>query len=223
MPNFCTKCGKSIKAGGKFCTSCGAGHVAKRQVPPPPPPPPPPRRSSGCGAGCAVGCLVVTIIIALFLALIIGGGYYLLSRFKNAEPGDYFEVDAKSKSEKAISCGSAVSCIDNNLKTCSRATGEAELGEFATAEFEVLGTSGRDCVVFAKIVDIKKLPDGMDMIPEFVLNIIFEDLTMECLIPQTVYKEGMEGVGTYIGENMTEVCKGPLFDMAEKYGVDLEN
>lgn len=219
MPNFCTKCGKPIKPGGKFCVSCGAGSKSKSSALPPPPPP----RRSGRGTGCAVGCLVITLIIVLFLALIIGGGYYFISKFKNAEPGDYFEVDAKSKSEKAVSCGSSVSCIDDNLKTCSRATGEADLSEFAVAEFEVLGTSGKDCVIFAKIVEIKELPEGMNTIPDFVLNIIFKDLTMECLIPQIVYKKGMESVGEYIGENMTEVCEGPLFDMADKYGVDLEN
>lgn len=224
MPNFCTKCGKLIK--GRFCASCGSGAKLRSQAslpPPPAPSPPPPPRRSGCGTGCAVGCLVMVLIIILFLALIVGGGYYFLSKFKNAEPGDYFEVDAKSKLEKAVSCGSVSSCIDDNLKTCSRATGEAELGEFATAELEVLGTSGKDCVVFAKIVDIKKLPEGMEVIPDFILNIIFKDLSMECLIPQTIYKKGMEGIGEYIGDNMTKACKGPLFDMADKYGVDLEN
>lgn len=209
MPNFCTKCGKSIKAGGKFCTSCGSGHVAKKQAPPPPPPPPPPLPPppirSGCGAGCAVGCLVVIIIIVLFLALIIGGGYYLLSKFKGAEPGDYFEVD------------------NEDSKICERIEDEIELGEFATAEFEVLGASGKDCVIFAKIVDIKKLPEGMDVIPDFILKMIFKDLSIECLVPQTIYKKGVESAGEYIGNNLTEACKGPLFDMAEKYDIDLEN
>lgn len=204
-----------------FCTSCDA--TAKpRSKPVSVKHPSPPRESSGCRTGCAIGCLTIVLIIVLFLVMVIGGGYYLMSKLKNAEPGDYFEVDVKSKSEKVVSCGSGSSCIDEILKTCSRATGEIELGEFAMAEFEVLGTSGKDCVVFAKIVDIKKLPEGMDMIPDFILNIIFKDLSMECLIPQAIYKEGMESVGDYVEENVTEICKGPLFDIADKYGIDLE-
>lgn len=212
MPNFCTKCGKASKPGIKFCTSCGGSIKVKtvapppRPVAPPPPPPPPPRRGgSGCGTGCAVGCLIMVLMTILLLALVIGGGYYLISKFKGAEPGDYFEVDNK------------------NSKICERMEDTADLGEFAVAEFEVLGANGSDCVIFVKIVDIKELPEGMNLIPDFVLNIILKDLSIECLVPQTIYKKGIESAGEYIGKNLTEACKGPLFDMAEKYDIDLEN
>jgi len=226
MPNFCTKCGKQAKPGIKFCVSCGGKLKTKSTSPSPPPPvvsPPvvtPPRGKSG-GVGCLVGCLVIILVFILLVGGLIGAGYYFLSKLKKAEPGDYFEVDAKSG--ETTSCGSSLSCIDESLKTCSSATGEANLGEFAEVEFEVLGTSGSSCVVFVKIVDIKELPDELDLIPDFILNSMFKDLSMECLVPKTAYSRGMEYVGEYIGENMTEACKGPLFDMAEKFGIDLED
>lgn len=170
---------------------------------------------------CLVGCLVIILVSILFIGSLIGAGYYFLSKLKKAEPGDYFTVD--SKSEKTDLCGFSSSCIDEKLKTCSSATGKADLGEFVEIEFEILGTSGNSCVIFAKIVDIKKLPDELDLIPDFMLNSMFKDLSMECLVPKTAYSKGMEYVGEYIGENMTEICKGPLFDMAEKFGINLED
>lgn len=225
MANFCTKCGKQAKPGIKFCTSCGGQLKAKPAPPPvaPPPvavpPPPPPSRGSGC-SGCAIGCLVAILIIVLLLAGLIGGGYYFLSKLKKAEPGDYFEVDSKGT---PVSCGDSLTCIDSKLKVCASAEGETELGEFADVEFEVVGKSGTSCVIFAKIVNIRELPAGMDVIPDFILKTMFKDLSLECLVPQNIYTQGMEKVGEYIGDNMVDICKGPLFDAAEKFGVDLED
>lgn len=179
----------------------------------------PPQKKSGC-SGCAIGCLVSSLVMVLILAGLIGGGYYLLSRFKKAEPGDYFNVDSRGM---PISCEDSLTCIDNNLKMCASAEGETELGEFASVEFEVVGKSGTSCVIFAKIVDIKKLPDNLSMVPDFILNMMFKDLSMECLVSQEVYSEGIESVEKYIGDNMADVCEGPLFDAAEKFGIDLSS
>lgn len=219
MPEFCTKCGKEAKPGVKFCSACGGQLSASGARPAPPLP----RRGGGCRTGCAIGCLVVFISLLLILGLLIGGAYYLFSKLKNAEPGDYFEIDAKSKSEKVVSCSNSLSCLDQNLKKCSRAKGEAELGEFATAELEVLGFNGKSCVVFVELSDIKELPGGLGMIPDFIVEKIFKGLSMECLVPQTIYTKGIESAGDYIGDNMADICQGSLFDMAEKYGVDLKD
>jgi len=169
---------------------------------------------------CFIGCLVAFLVVMLILAGLIGGGYYLLSRLKKAEPGDYFEVDSKGT---PVSCGDSLTCIDSKLKVCASAEGEAVLGEFADIEFEIVGKSGTSCVIFAKIINIKELPAGMEMIPDFILKAMFKDLSMECLIPQEISIEGMEKVEKYIGDNMVDICKGPLFDVAEKFGVDLNN
>ena len=45
----------------------------------------------------------------------------------------------------------------------------------------------------------------------------------ECLIPSSIYEKGVEALGAYIEENMKEVCEGPLFDIADKFGIELEN
>ena len=161
----------------------------------------------------------------MILAGLIGTGYYFLSRIKKAEAGDYFDIDPKSKKEKTIKCGDSLTCLEDNLKKCAPAKGEADLGEFAEAEFEVLGfAEGSDsCVVFAEITELKELPEGLDVIPNFILEKMFEDLSFECLIPEKVYQKGIEDVGEYIGDNLVEACEGPLFDLAEKFGVDLED
>lgn len=171
--------------------------------------------------GCLVGCLVIILVFILLVGGLIGAGYYFLSKLKGAEPGDYFTVDVQSMSVK--SCGSSLSCADEELITCSSITGETDLGEFAKVEFKVLGISDKSCVIFAKIVDIKKLPSELGLVPDFILDTMFEDLSIECLIPETAYSKGIEYVGEYIGDNIVEVCKGPLFDMAEKFGIDLED
>jgi len=223
MPKFCPKCGKSLKPGKSFCTACGA------KVPLPPASAPVgasagKKGGAGCGTGCLVGCLIVVLVVLLILAGLIGTGYYFLSRMKKAEPGEYFDIDPKSKKEKTIKCGDSLICLEDNLKKCAPAKGEADLGEFAEAEFEVLGfAEGSDsCVVFAKITELNELPEGLDVIPNFILGKMFEDLSFECLIPEKVYEKGIEGVGEYIGDNLVEVCAGPLFDFAEKFGVDLK-
>jgi len=233
MPKFCPKCGKKLKPGAKFCPACGAKMRARqiRQTAPAPPaaprpaaaPPPPPKGGAGCGTGCLIGCLILVLVVLLILAGLIGGGYYLLSRMKKGEPG-YFDIDPKSEKEKAIKCKDSLPCLEENLKKCARAKGEAELGEFAEAEFEVLGLAegSNSCVVYAEISELKELPEGLGVIPDFVLEKIFEDLFFECLIPENVYKRGIEDVGEYIGDNLVEACEGPLFDFAERFGVDLE-
>jgi len=220
MPNFCIKCGKENKEGIKFCTNCGA--VLKIPAPAPVAPTPPPKGKSGF-VGCLVGCLVVILVFLLLIGTLIGVGYYFISKMKNAEPGDYFEIDAKSKAEEVTLCASSLSCLNDNLEKCSRAKGETDFGEFATVEFEIMGTSGKSCVIFAKIVEINELPEGANVIPDFILNAMLKDLSMECLVPQAVYSKGVEEVGEYIGDNMADICEGPLFDMADKLGIDLEN
>ena len=239
MPKFCPKCGKSLKPGKKFCVACGAKMKARqsrkttpaptpapRTVPPRPAAPLPPssKGGAGCGTGCLIGCLIVVLVVLLILAGLIGTGYYFLSRIKKGEAGDYFDIDPKSKKEKTIKCGDSLTCLEDNLKKCAPAKGEADLGEFAEAEFEVLGfAEGSDsCVVFAEITELKELPEGLDVIPDFLLEKVFDDLSFECLIPEKVYQKGIEDVGEYIGDNLVEACEGPLFDLAEKFGVDLE-
>ncbi len=227
MPKFCPKCGKKLKPGAKFCPACGV-KMRMRAAPPrpssPPPPPPPSKGGAGCGTGCLIGCLIVILVILLILGVLIGTGYYFLSKMKKGEAGDYFDIDPKSKKEKTVKCGDSLSCLEENLKKCARAKGEAELGEFAEAEFEILGfAEGSDsCVVYAEIKELKELPEGLGVIPDFILEKIFEDLFFECLIPEKVYQKGIEDVGEYIGDNLVEACEGPLFDFAEKFGVDLE-
>ncbi len=238
MPKFCPKCGKNLKPGKKFCAACGAKMRTKqtrktapvsvpRTAPPRPvaPLPPPPKGGAGCGTGCLIGCLIVALVVLLILAGLIGTGYYFLSRMKQADAGDYFDIDPKSKKEKTIKCGDSLACLEDNLKKCAPAKGEADLGELAEAEFEVLGfAEGSDsCVVFAKITELKELPEGLDVIPNFILEKMFEDLSFECLIPEKVYQKGIEDVGEYIGDNLVEACESPLFDLAEKFGVDLED
>lgn len=237
MPKFCPKCGKNLKPGKSFCTACGV-KMRKRQTRKTAPAPlsPPPasaptvasagkKGGAGCGTGCLIGCLIVALVALLILAGLIGTGYYFLSRMKKGEAGEYFDIDPKSKKEKTIKCGDSLTCLEDNLKKCAPAEGEADLGEFAEAEFEVLGFAegSSSCVVFAKITELKELPEGLDVIPNFILEKMFEDLSFECLIPEKVYNKGIEDVGEYIGDNLVEACEGPLFDLAEKFGVDLED
>jgi len=184
---------------------------------------PPPAKSSGCGVGCLVGCLIALVVFLIIVGIIVAFVYYFLTREK--EPGSYFEIDSQSKGVKSVECTSAA-CLENNLKICSPAQGETEIGDFAEAEFQILGKSedNKDsCVVFFKITEIKEMPPGMDFIPKFVLEKMFDNLSLECLVPEKIYKQGIEEFGEYISENMVEVCKGPLFDVAEKFGVDLED
>ena len=71
--------------------------------------------------------------------------------------------------------------------------------------------------------EFASMPEDMEGIPSFIIEKLLKDLSMECLVPESVYKKGMEDVGEYVGENMSKICKGPLFDMAEKFGVELED
>ncbi len=237
MPKFCNKCGKNLRPGATFCTACGAKMKRRAAAPAPAPAPlsPPPafapagasagKKGAGCGTGCLIGCLIVVLVFLLILAGLIGTGYYFFSKIKKAEPGEYFDIDPKSEKEKTIKCGDSLTCLEDNLKKCAPAEGEADLGEFAEAEFEVLGLAegSSSCVVFAKITELKELPQGLDVIPNFILEKMFKDLSFECLIPERVYQKGIEDVGEYIGDNLVEACEGPLFDLAEKFGVDLQD
>jgi len=235
MPKFCTKCGKNLKPGVTFCTACGA-KMKIRQVRKAAPVSPPPafapvgasagkKGKLGCGTGCLIGCLITVLVTLLILAALIGTTYYFFSKIKKGEPGEYFDIDPKSEKEKTIKCGDSLTCLADNLKKCAPAKGEADLGEFAEAEFEVLGFAEdtNSCVVFAKIIEVKELPEGLDVIPDFILDKMFEDLFFECLIPEKVYTKGIEEVGEYIGDNLVEACEGPLFDLADSFGVDLED
>lgn len=233
MPKFCPKCGKGLKPGTQFCAVCGARMRPKpapkpvqqtvQTIQPVAPPPPPPKSGSGCGVGCAIGCLTIILVTLLILGILIGLVYYFFF-LRESEPGSYFDIDPKSKAEKTVKCDDSLSCLEDNLKKCAPAKGEADMGDFARAEFEILGlNSGSDsCVVYVKITEVKELPQGLDVIPNFILEGLFENLSLECLIPERVYNKGIDQVGDYVGENMYEACKGPLFDLAEKFGVDLE-
>jgi len=223
MPKFCPKCGKSLKPQAKFCASCGT--TMKSSVPKPrpvaSPPPPPPPKSSGCGTGCFIGCLIVVVVFILIIGLLVLGGYLFIRSIKNGkEPGEYFSVE---RSDNAVECEDSLNCLENNFKKCNPATGEADLGDFAVADFEVVGPKGNSCVVYFKITELKDLPEGAGWIPDFILDSVMKDLSMECLIPSSVYGKGVEGFMDYIGENMKDACKGPLFDIADRFGIELEN
>jgi len=224
MPEFCTKCGKKLEPGTSFCTSCGNSTTEEIEpleepvVASEPILTPPPKKGSGCGAGCLIGCLIVLIVFIVLIAILFGIFYYYLF-MREVRPGSYFDVD--DNQPKTVNCDT-FSCLDNNLKDCKPAKGEAELGDFATADIEILGTSGSECIVFAEITEINELPSGLDSVPEFIIEKILNSATLECSVPKKVYSQGMEELGEYIGDNMYEACDGPLFDMAEKFGVDLE-
>jgi len=247
MSKFCPKCGKELRPGIKFCSSCGFVIKQKPQqeiqpesvvesIPtpsssssPPPPPPPPPSTSkgSGCGKGCLIGCLIFFLINLLIVGLLIGGGWWFLNKIKaGKEPGSYFEISSASKSQKTVDCGSSATCLEEELKKCSPAEGKSDIGELAKAEFQVLGTSEDDansCIIYFKITEIKEMPEEMEGLPVFIIEKMLQDLSMECLIPESIYRQGIDKTGEYVGENMSKICEGPLFDMAEKFGVDLEN
>ncbi len=226
MPKFCSKCGKELKPGAQFCPGCGATTkkgIASAARPPQAAgvsaaPVAPPPKKSGCGWGCAIGCLAVVLIILLLVGGVIGAGYYFLF-MREKEPGSYFEVDKKSG--PTVKCDSPA-CLEDNLKKCSPAKGETEFGDFADVQFEILGQSGSDCVVFAEIIELKELPSQLEAVPDFILDNLLKNLTLECLIPQKVYSEGTEKVGNYISENLYSACKGPLFDLMDKFGVEIE-
>jgi len=168
---------------------------------------------------CLVGCLIYIIVSIFILIILIGVSYYFLSRIKNSEPGNYFQVDEEAGPVEE--CGDSLSCIDKNLKECSRADGETDLGDFAKADFKIMGKNGSSCVVFAEISEIKKLPEGTIPIPKLILDSAFVGLSMECLVPIESYTQGIEIVGSYIGDNFTTICKGPILDMTERFGIDL--
>ena len=127
MPKFCPKCGKSLKPGVTFCHACGAKIKTRAVVAVPVPPASAPagasagKKGGGCGTGCLIGCLIAALVALLILAGLIGTGYYFLSRMKKGEPGEYFDIDAKSKKEKTIKCGDSLTCLEDNLKKCAPA------------------------------------------------------------------------------------------------------
>lgn len=182
--------------------------------------PVPPKGGGGsrCGVGCAIGCLIMVLITLLILGALIGTGYYFLF-MREKEPGSYFDVDKKA--EKTVKCDTA-SCLEENLKKCTPANGETEIGEFAEVEFEILGQSGDFCVVYVEVTELKEIPSQLEVVPGFILEKLLENLTLECLIPERVYTQGIEEVGDYIGENLQVACKGPLFDLMDKFGIEIE-
>ena len=240
MSNFCPKCGKKLKPGAKFCPFCGkkmrakpsSGRAplaagAKKPAPLPTPLPPSPStpphgqpvgtQKTGGGKGCMIGCLIAVIVALLILAALIGTGYYFFF-MRGREGGSYFTITQKS--DKIEECGSSLPCLDQNLKDCASAQGETDLGEFAVAEFEVIGMSYDSCVVDVEIVEIKSLPPQFEKIPSFIRNRMLQSLFMECLVPEEVYTLGVEETGKYIAENMFTICEGTLLNLLKKFGIE---
>jgi len=187
-------------------------------------PAPSPKKSGGlgCGAGCGIGCLVVVIIVLLILGTLVGFGYYFLFVRDTGESGGYFDID-KDKVGKTVKCGDSIACLDTNLKECARAKGKTEIEDFAEVSFEVLGPSEDtkdSCVVFAEVDELKGSFSQLESLPSFLSDKITEDLSIECLIPEKVYTEGIEKTTEYIADNMFEVCRGKALDFLSKYGVE---
>ncbi len=185
---------------------------------------PSPKKSGGlgCGAGCGIGCLVVVIIVLLILGTLVGFGYYFLFVRDTGESGGYFDID-KDKVGKTVKCGDSIACLDTNLKECARAKGKTEIEDFAEVSFEVLGPSEDtkdSCVVFAEVDELKGSFSQLESLPSFLSDKITEDLSIECLIPEKVYTEGIEKTTEYIADNMFEVCRGKALDFLSKYGVE---
>lgn len=176
------------------------------------------KEKSGC-TGCLIGFLIMNVISLLVIGGLIWGAYYFFTNFKKVEPGDFFEVD--NPDGPVIDCKDSLSCVQESIENCDKSKGISNLGDFAEIELEVVGKSGTSCVVFAKILEVKKLPESMNLVPDFVSNSIFKDLSMECLVPYSAYSQGIEKMGEYVKENSTENCKGPLMDMVDKLNIDL--
>lgn len=181
----------------------------------------PPKQKPKQGLSCLVGCLIILLVFIFILVVLLGSLYYFIF-LRQKEPGSYFDLDPTT--EERVDCEKSLSCLEDNFKKCLPAKGEAEMGDFAQVELEVLGTSGGDsCVVYAKIIEVNQVPPGLEAVPDFMLEKMFENLSMECLVPEEIYNQDMESIGNYIGENIYQVCKGSLFDWAERLGIDLEN
>jgi len=228
MVKFCSKCGKELKNEGKFCAFCGTvvkktslaqGHVTNTP-PPPSPAPPTSKSSSGCGKGCLVGCLISLAVFILITGLILLGGYLFLRNMKDGEePGEYFSVE---RSLNPKECEDSLSCIEESFKICSPATGTTDLEDLAVLYFEVIGPKEDSCVVYFKVIEVKESSEEGKLVPKFALDAMLKDLSMECLVPSSVYEEGIDGFMEYINENMAEACRGPLLDMINKFGVELK-
>jgi len=65
------------------------------------------------------------------------------------------------------------------------------------------------------------MPEGMESVPDFILESMMNNFSLECLVPQTEYAQGIEAVGEYISDNMVDACKGPLLDFADKFGIEI--
>lgn len=168
--------------------------------------------------GCLIGCLIVFLLFILLAAILIGTVYYFLF-LREKEPGLYFEVYPSAL--ETVDCKDSFECLSDNLEKCAPAEGAAEMGELATAALKILGASQKDsCVVYVKILEVKKLPPELNAIPSFIVENMFENLSMECLVPKDVYQEGIEKTGDYIGANIYEICKSPLFDFMDKIGIE---
>ncbi|MDP2910658.1 MAG: hypothetical protein Q8N58_02645 [bacterium] len=171
-------------------------------------------------SGCFIGCLTLFLLFILITAILIGALYYFLF-LREKEPGSYFKVG--SSTAKTVDCEDSFICLNDNLEKCAPAEGMADLGDFAEVALEILGISqGDSCVVYAKVIEVKKLPPGLDTIPNFIVEKMFENLSMECLVPKNVYQQGIEKAGEYIGDNIYEICRGPLFDFMDKFGIEVK-
>src|SRR4030042_3473602 len=179
----------------------------------------PPKRS-GRGISCLIGCLIIFLLFILITAVLSVVIYYFLF-LREKEPGSYFEVDFSTA--KTVDCEGSLVCLDSNFKKCVPAKGTTDMGDFAEVELEILGVSqGDPCVVYAKVLEVKELPPGLDAIPDFIVEKMFENLSMECLVPKNVYQQGIEKAGEYIGDNIYEICRGPLLDFMDKFGIEVK-
>ena len=182
-------------------------------------PSPPKKGGMGCGMGCGIGCLIIAIIVFLIIAALLGVGYYFLF-VRESKVGGYFDIENSSKSQKVVKCDDSVACLDENLKKCARAKGETEIGDFAEVDFKILGKSDDSCVVFAEVTKIKDIPSQLEILPSFMLDKILEGFSMECLIPEKTYTQGLEDTREYIADNMFDACRGKVIDLLKKLGVE---
>ena len=155
------------------------------------------------------------------MAALLFGAYYYFSNIKKVEPGHYFQPD--NDWGVTSECEDSLDCLNEEIKECSKAKGTTTLGDLGTIELEVLGKQGSSCIVFGKMLEIKEIPVDTKMISEALIKDLFKDLSIECLIPREAYRAGIDGIGIYINEKLTEVCRGPLFDIADKFNIDLDN
>ncbi len=161
-------------------------------------------------SGCLLFVLIAVLIFVLILVGVIIAAYYFLSEIKKAQPGDYFITD--NEPEPVIECQSN-DCLEEGFKSCSHVKGDIKIEDLAYLEIESIGKSGSSCVIFGRV---------KELINSDIPNSIVKGLSLECLIPEDVYTKGLQEVGNYLNNNLTTSCKGPLFDVADKFNINLD-